>query len=96
MLHHDRQAALCGVRWPGPSVHQPDPRIEDDAHDLGPVARHARRHAQQAPAIWEDVEGRAFAPRPRFLPRSSMGKALTYFIDEYDALVGHLSDGRFE
>jgi len=71
-------------------------RIEDDTRDLGPVARYARRHAQQAPAIWDEVKGRAIELRPQFLPKSSMGKALTYFIDEYDALTGYLRDGRFE
>lgn len=71
-------------------------RIEDDARDLGPVARDALRHAQQAPAIWEGVKDRALELRPQFLPKSTMGKALTYFIDEYDALIGYLRDGRFE
>jgi transposase len=71
-------------------------RIEDDARDLGPVAREALRYEQQAPAIWEDVKGRALELRPQCLPKSTMGKALTYFIDEYDALIGYLRDGRFE
>jgi len=30
------------------------------------------------------------------LPKSTMGKALSYFLDEYDALIGYLRDGRFE
>lgn len=71
-------------------------RIEDDARALGPVARHAFRHDQMAPAIWGEVKGRALELRPHFLPKSTMGKALSYFLDEYDALVGYLRDGRFE
>lgn len=71
-------------------------RIEDAARALGPVARHARRHEQQAPAIWADVKNRALELRPQFLPQSTMGKALTYFLNEYDALIGYLRDGRFE
>jgi hypothetical protein len=33
---------------------------------------------------------------PRFLPQSSLGKAVNYFLKEYTALVGYLRDGRFE
>jgi transposase len=71
-------------------------RIEDEARDLGPVARYARRLEQQAPAIWDEVKVRALELRPQFLPKSTMGNAISYFLDEYDALVGYLRDGRFE
>lgn len=71
-------------------------RIEDDARTLGPVARDALRHQQNAPAIWEALKDRAIQLRPQCLPKSTMGKALTYFLDEYDALVGYLRDGRYE
>ena len=27
------------------------------------------------------------------LPKRTMGKAISYFLDEYDALVGYLRDG---
>jgi hypothetical protein len=30
------------------------------------------------------------------LPQSSLGKTLSYLLDEYDALTGYLRDGRFE
>ena len=33
---------------------------------------------------------------PRFLPQSSLGKAVNYFLKEYTALVGYLRDGQFE
>jgi hypothetical protein len=42
------------------------------------------------------VNGRAIELQSQFLPKSTMGKALPYFIDEYDALIGYLRDGRFE
>lgn len=71
-------------------------RIEDDARGLGPAARHALRHAQTAPAIWDEVNGRALELQPQCLPKSTMGKALSDFLDEYDALTGYLRDGRFE
>jgi len=34
--------------------------------------------------------------QPRFLPKSSLGKAVNYFLNEYTALVGYLRDGRFQ
>jgi transposase len=71
-------------------------RIEDAARAIGPVAREALRHEQQALAIWEDVKRRALELQPQCLPKSTMGKALSYFLDEYDALIGYLRDGRFE
>jgi len=30
------------------------------------------------------------------LPKSTLGKAVNYFLNDYDALTGYLSDGRFE
>ena len=34
--------------------------------------------------------------RPQLLPRSSLGKAVNYFRNEFQALMGYLRDGRFE
>jgi hypothetical protein len=33
---------------------------------------------------------------PRVLPGSTLGKAVSYFLNEYTAMVGYLRDGRFE
>ena len=33
---------------------------------------------------------------PRALPKSTLGKAVRYLLNEYTALVGYLRDGRFE
>lgn len=70
-------------------------RLEDEARDLTVAARYAFRH-QHAPTIWEDLKAKAEELRPTVLPKSTMGKALGYFLAEYDALVGYLRDGRFE
>jgi transposase len=70
-------------------------QIEDEARELGPAERHVFRH-QQAPAIWEALKARAVELQPRFLPKSTIGSAIRYFLDEYDALTGYLRDGRFE
>jgi len=70
-------------------------QIEDEARELGPAARQAFRQ-QQAPAIWEALQARAVELQPKSLPKSTLGSALRYFLDEYDALTGYLRDGRYE
>jgi len=70
-------------------------RIEDEARDLTAAARHALRQ-QHAPAIWAALKVKAEVLQPTLLPKSTMGKAINYFLTEYDALVGYLRDGRFE
>jgi transposase len=46
--------------------------------------------------IWEEMKQKAQDLQPRFLPKSTMGNALQYFLNEYEPLVGYLRDGRFE
>jgi len=72
-------------------------RIEDQARGLSPPARQALRR-QQAPPLWRALKRRALELQadPACLPKSSLGKALNYFLHEYTALVGYLRDGRFE
>jgi transposase len=70
-------------------------RIEDEARDLPPAERRAYRRAR-APAVWEDLKRRVDELKDRLLPRSSLGKAVNYFLNEYEALLGYLRDGRFE
>ena len=72
-------------------------RIEDALRDCSPAERHQGR-LTQAPQIWLALKRRAQALKrdPRFLPQSSLGKAVSYFLNEYTALVGYLRDGRFE
>jgi transposase len=71
--------------------------IEDHARDLSHADRKTRRR-QQAPALWRAMKQRAWALRaqPRFLPQSSLGKAVNYFLKEYTAVVGYLRDGQFQ
>jgi hypothetical protein len=70
-------------------------RIEDETRVRSYAERHALRQ-QRAPMIWEALKAKAMELRPAFLPQSTMGKALSYFIAEYDALTGYLRDGRYE
>jgi len=70
-------------------------RIENEIRDLSPQERYERR-LQQAPPIWETMKAKADELKPLLLPRSTRGKAVNYFINEYEALKGYLRDGRFE
>ena len=72
-------------------------KIEDEVRESSPAQRKAVRR-QKAPAFWRAMKRRAGQLRadPRFLPQSSLGKAVNYFLKEYTALVGYLRDGRFE
>jgi hypothetical protein len=70
-------------------------RIEDEIRGLPPDQRFARRQ-QDAPAIWSRLQSKAEALHPSLLPKSTLGKAVSYFLNDYDALTGYLRDGRFE
>jgi transposase len=70
-------------------------RIENEARDLSPKDRHERR-LQQAPAILERMRTKANELKPLLLPQSTLGKAVNYFINEYEALLGYLREGRYE
>jgi transposase len=72
-------------------------RLERELKDSTPEERRKGR-LQNAPAIWLAMKRRAEAIRadPRVLPKSTLGKAVRYLLNEYTALVGYLRDGRFE
>jgi len=72
-------------------------QIEDEVRDATPAQRQAVRR-QKAPALWRALKRRALElqTNPRFLPQSTLGKAVNYFLKEYTPLVGYLRDGRFE
>jgi transposase len=71
--------------------------IEDETYELDHDQRKVVRR-QKAPALWRAMKKRALELKanPRFLPKTSLGKAVNYFLNEYTALVGYLRDGRFE
>ncbi len=69
--------------------------IEAEIRDLAPEKRYDVR-LERAPAIWKSLKSRAEELKPGLLPQSTMGKAVNYFLNEYEALIGYLRDGRFE
>jgi len=48
------------------------------------------------PEIWNTMNSRAEELRPNVAPKSTLGKAVNYFLNDYHALAGYLNDGRFE
>jgi len=70
-------------------------KIEDEARELNVSERHSLRQ-EKAPTIWEKLKSKALELEPKYLPKSSMGKAISYFLNDYEALIGYLRDGRFE
>ncbi len=68
-------------------------RIEDQGRALPPAERQLLRQ-QQAPPLWEALQQRA--RELKLLPQSTLGKAVNYFLKEYQALTGYLRDGRFQ
>lgn len=69
--------------------------IENESRDLSPQERYERR-LLQAPEIWERMKAKADELKPWILPKSTLGKAVNYFINELEALKGYLRDGRYE
>ena len=72
-------------------------QLEAEIRASGPAQRQTVRR-QRTPVIWRALKRRAeqLRAQPCFLPQSSLGKAVNYFLKEYTALVGYLRDGRFE
>jgi transposase len=72
-------------------------QLERELKDCRPEDRRQGR-LKKAPAIWLAMKRRAQAIRadPRVLPKSTLGKAVRYLLNEYTALVGYLRDGHFE
>lgn len=64
-------------------------RIEDDVRDTLPQERQ-RIRLERAPSIWAQMKTRAEELRPLVLPQSSLGKAIRYFLNEYEALQIYL------
>jgi len=70
-------------------------RLEDQIRLLSPSERYRLRQ-EQAPPLWEAMKKHAEGLQPQLLPKSTLGKAVNYFLNQYDALRGYLEDGRFE
>jgi transposase len=72
-------------------------RIEDQLRDSVWEERRRERLKSAAP-IWREMKQRAEKLKKdrRVLPASTLGKAVSYFLNEYTAMVGYLKHGRYE
>jgi transposase len=70
-------------------------RIEKEVRQSTPEERQAIRQAR-APQIWAEMKTRAEQLQPLLLPKSSLGKAVNYFLNEYPALLVYLEAPHFQ
>ena len=70
-------------------------RLEEQIRLLDSAERFQIRQVQARP-IWEAMKNQAEELKPKLLPKSTLGQAVNYFLNDYDALIGYLKDGRFE
>jgi len=71
-------------------------RTERESQEMTLEARHQYRHQKNLQAIWEEMKTKAEELKPGLLPQSSLGKAIGYFLNEYQPVVGYLERGDFE
>ncbi len=64
-------------------------------HDLREAISEERGRARSAPILAE-FHAWLQEQRPRILPQSAVGKAMTYCLNQWSQLEGYLSDGRLE
>lgn len=68
--------------------------FEREWRDWESARRHELRQKEAKP-VWEELKREAEALQPRLLPQSSLGKAVSYLLNEYGALTGYLDDGDY-
>ncbi|MGH8336824.1 MAG: IS66 family transposase, partial [Gammaproteobacteria bacterium] len=71
-------------------------RMEREARDMEPENRKRHRDEKGALAVWEEMKAKALELQPGLLPKSSLGKAVGYFLNEYKPLTGYLENGKYE
>ena len=70
-------------------------RVEKQARDLTPEARHEHRQRQARPLL-DELRCWLDEALPQVPPTSATGKALNYLHNEWDKLIRYLDDGRLE
>jgi len=67
-------------------------KLEDDYRDLAPAERQVARQAHSLPILTE-FRGWLDAESSRLLPKSPIGQAATYALNQWDALLRYCEDG---
>ncbi|AEJ40378.1 transposase IS66 [Sulfobacillus acidophilus TPY] len=70
-------------------------RIERDLRDASPAERHAARQVRSRPVLAQFARWLRTQER-QVLPRSALGKAVTYCLNQWKPLTRFLEDGRLE
>lgn len=70
-------------------------KIERDLKDLSPKERHENRIERSQPVL-DAFSAWLREQRPRVLPKSALGQAITYCINQWERLVVFLEDGQLE
>ena len=69
--------------------------IEDEIRDKTPEERFRIRNERSRP-IWDKMLEWAKRNKPKVPKKSKIGNAFSYFLNEYEYLIGYLKDGRLE
>jgi transposase len=69
--------------------------IEDEIRDKTPNERFRIRNERSRP-IWKKMFEWAERNKPKVPTKSKIGNAFSYFLNEYEYLIGYLKDGRLE
>lgn len=69
--------------------------IERDLKDRTPEERYTARNEHSRP-ILDDFSAWLRAQRPRVLPKSALGKAILYVLNQWEKLEAFMKDGRLE
>lgn len=95
-FHEARESAprTCGwlLRQIG-HLYEIERRLRESG--AGPNLRAAMRAAQSTPLV-RRIRAAIMRVRPRHLPQSAIGRAITYTLDQWPALERFVSDGRIE
>lgn len=69
--------------------------IEDEIRDKTPEERFRIRNERSRP-VWDKMLEWAERNKPKVPIKSKIGNAFSYFLNEYEYLIGYLKDGRLE
>jgi transposase len=69
--------------------------LEDEIREKTPDERFRIRNERAHP-VWEKMHAWALKNKPKVPIKSKIGGAFSYFLNEYEYLIGYLKDGRLE
>jgi len=69
--------------------------IEDEIDELYPLQRYEKREEKARPFL-EELHQYLLQEQPRSFPKSALGQAITYTLNQWPKLINYLKDGRLE